>query len=457
MDRRAFLLGTVGIAGAVLAPRLAWGDDGRIEIADLRGTLGAVEFNVEPGAIDDQSATLQLALDRAAAAGKPLFLPPGRYEVSNLTVPSRLKIIGVPGETRIVYTGGGHLLRAEGGSGISLDGIVLDGANRALGEYASGLLHLIGVGDLNLERCEIVGSAKTAIVLERCAGRVSRNRMSGARDAALWSVNASGLEVTDNLVADCGDGGILIHRWELGEDGSIVARNRIERIAAKSGGTGQFGNGINVFRAGSVMISDNHIADCAFTAIRSNSGSNVQITGNQCLRSGETAIYSEFAFEGALIASNVIDGGSIGISVANFNEGGRLAAVTGNLIRNLHNGAPYPDEMGLDFGIGISVEADTAVSANVIEGAPSVGLLIGWGPFVRDVAATGNVIRNGKVGIGVSVVEGAGTVAIASNLISGARDGAIRGMRWTEFVTDDLALTGTAGYPHLAISENRVG
>jgi putative cofactor-binding repeat protein len=36
-----------------------------------------------------------------------------------------------------------------------------------------------------------------------------------------------------------------------------------------------------------------------------------------------------------VIASNLIDGGTVGISVANFNEGGRLAAVTGNIIRNL--------------------------------------------------------------------------------------------------------------------------
>ena len=41
--------------------------------------------------------------------------------------------------------------------------------------------------------------------------------------------------------------------------------------------------------------------------IRANSASNVSVTGNQCFRSGETAIYAEFAFEGALIGDNVID------------------------------------------------------------------------------------------------------------------------------------------------------
>ena len=111
--------------------------------------------------------------------------------------------------------------------------------------------------------------------------------------------------------------------------------NRIERIAAKSGGSGQNGNAINVFRAGSVMVSGNRIADCAFSAIRSNSGSNCQMIGNSCARLGEVALYAEFSFEGAVIANNLVDKAATGVAVTNFNEGGRLAVVQGNLIRNL--------------------------------------------------------------------------------------------------------------------------
>ena len=50
---------------------------------------------------------------------------------------------------------------------------------------------------------------------------------------------------------------------------------------------------------------------------------------------GEVAIYSEFGFEGAVIANNTVDGAALGIVACNFNEGGRLAVVQGNLIRNL--------------------------------------------------------------------------------------------------------------------------
>ena len=51
------------------------------------------------------------------------------------------------------------------------------------------------------------------------------------------------------------------------------------------------------------------------------------------------------------------------------------------------------------------------------------GLKLGWGPYLRDVTATGNVIRRMKIGIGVSVVEGAGPAVISGNLISEASAG----------------------------------
>ena len=48
------------------------------------------------------------------------------------------------------------------------------------------------------------------------------------------------------------------------------------------------------------------------------------------------------------------------------------------------------------------------MTGNVIENAPSFGIIAGWGKYLRDVAITGNVIRNAFVGIGVSVTLGRG-------------------------------------------------
>ena len=79
--------------------------------------------------------------------------------------------------------------------------------------------------------------------------------------------------------------------------------------------------------------------------------------------------------------------------MTNFNEGGRLAVVQGNIIRNLvayRAAGADPNDIA---GVGIGVEADTAVTGNVVENAPTAGILLGWGRYMRDVSATGNVVR----------------------------------------------------------------
>jgi len=364
-------------------------------------------------------------------------------------------LVGVPGATRIVYGGDGHLLMGENAERIELSGLVLDGANRWLADYAQGIADFRRVATLVVDHCEIVGSGRNGLSLEAVSGRVDRSMITGAAEAGIYSVEAGDLQITGNTVSDCANGGILVHRWQPGEDGTIVTGNRVERIGARHGGTGQFGNGINAFRADKVMISGNSVSDCAFSAIRANSSGNLQVANNSCTRSGETAIYAEFSFEGAVISGNIVDGAANGISVVNFNEGGRLAVCTGNLVRNMATIGPYPaDAPG--FGVGITVEADTTVSGNVIENAPLYGMKIGWGPYMRNVAATGNVIRQCPTGIAVTVVEGAGAAIISDNVIDGATNGAVVGHRWSDVATGDLARTGSAGHANLTVERNHV-
>lgn len=455
LDRRRFLAASAGFAAGGLAlPAAASSLFAEPVLAAMRGSVDAGEFGVHPGAFDDQSRAFSAMLEKASDEDAAIFLPPGQYTIARITLPRRVRLSGVPGATRLVHAGDGHMLAAEGADHIELSGLVIDGANRWLGDTAQGLIDARGVATFVLDNCRVIGSSRNGLALERVSGRIERSEISNVADAGIWSVEAGRLQITGNTVADCGNGGILVHRWQPAEDGTIVTGNRVERIMARAGGTGQNGNGINVFRAGNVIVSGNQIADCAFSAIRSNSGGNIQISGNTCRRSGETAIYAEFAFEGAVIANNIVDGGANGISVVNFNEGGRLATVTGNLVRNLSQTGPYPaDAPG--FGVGISVEADTSVTGNVIENAPLYGMNIGWGPFMRNVVATGNVIRNAGEGIAVSVVEGTGSAIISDNIIDGALRGAVVGHRWSNPATGDLAVE-PSDLPRLTIERNRV-
>ncbi|MCB1386522.1 MAG: TIGR03808 family TAT-translocated repetitive protein [Nitratireductor sp.] len=452
----------VGAAPAIAAtggrPGTAQPADGSMlfSLADLRGTENANDLGLRPGTIDDQSRLFQQILDKAADGNKPVFLPPGNYFVSNIMLPAQTRLIGVPGASRLIYSGAGHFLIGENGGHVELTGLVIDGANRGLHSYAEAGLRLTNIDHAVIDNCLVVGCVERGIQVARSAGRIERSKVTGAGgDCGIYGFENRGLAIINNEVADCDNGGILVHRWSQGEDGTIVTGNRVSRIRAVNGGTGQWGNGINVFRAGNVSIANNIVSDCAFSAIRSNAGDGVLISNNSCLRSGETAIYSEFEFEGAVIQSNVVDGGARGISIANFLQGGRLATVQGNLIRNINTPPPYGDKDHLWFE-GISVEADTVVSGNVIDRAENFGMILGWGPYLRDVIVTSNIIRHSRTGIAVTVVEGAGSAHIADNTITGASAGAVVGYRWKDAVTGDLSGPGGSGFSHLMVERNRV-
>ena len=451
ITRRHLLAGLAALPVAAQAKT----PDTLLSAADFRGALDASHYGVLPDALGADTKAFNRLLREAASRDMPVFLPPGIYRLSNIDLPTGIRISGVPNATQIVYSGEGGFMRAAGGKRVALADLVIDGANRWLADDQPGLITFQQVDNLTLERCEIRGAQKFAVWAERCGGRIDGNSITGAVASAVYAVECRDFAIRDNVVSDCGDGGILVHRWTKGHDGTIVSGNRISRISAKSGGTGEYGNGINIFRADGVQVANNYVSDCAFTAIRSNAGSNVQITSNQCLGSGETAIYSEFGFDGAMISNNIIDGAANGILSVNFNDGGRLAVISGNLIRNLKLTAPYEQEDAF-FGIGIEAESDAALTGNVIEDAPRWGMLIGWGPYLRDVNVTGNVIRNSAVGIAATVVEGAGQASIRQNIFSGITEAAIAGYRWIEKVTGDLAGPGAESFPHLDIADNRI-
>jgi uncharacterized secreted repeat protein (TIGR03808 family) len=315
-------------------------------------------------------------------------------------------------------------------------------------------VHFETVASLKISDCEFLNAGRHALMLFAVAGEAVDNSILDAADAALMSLNARGLLIARNVVARAGNNGILVFRDAPGDDGTLVTGNRIEQVSNRSGGNGPYGNGVNVFRAANVIVSGNRIQSCALSGVRGNSASDIAIQGNAISDAGETAIYAEFGFEGAAIANNIVDGAQTGVSVTNFNEGGRLAVVTGNVIRNLSRREANPSP---DFnGVGIHVEADAAVTGNLVERASAAGLVIGWGRYLRDVAATGNVVRDCGFGIGVSVADGAGSTLIASNVISGCRRGAVVGLELSQIVTGDLTREGATRFPQLVVATNLV-
>jgi uncharacterized secreted repeat protein (TIGR03808 family) len=439
----------IGASAAGVAGALAAAPDAA-RAAPLTSTLGrdATQYGVRPGSPDDQTRALQRAIDEAARAQAPLALPPGTYRTGLLRLQSGSHIVGVRGATKLVFNGGASMFQSQGAGHVGLNGITLDGGGIAL-PARRGLVHCLGGADIRIIDCEIRGSGGAGIWFEEVSGDVSGNIITNTASTAFVSFDAQGLQVARNTI-------IEILRNAIGDDGTQVVDNRIEDIKAGPGGSGQYGNAINAFRAGNVIVRGNRIRNCDYSAVRGNSASNIQIAGNSVSDVREVALYSEFAFEGAVIANNTVDGAAFGVSVCNFNEGGRLAVVQGNIIRNLLPKRPIGTAPDDDAGVGIYVEADCSVTGNVIENAPSFGIMAGWGKYLRDVVISGNVIRKALVGVGVSVTPGAGTALVDTNMISETPRGAVVGLDHARPVTPDLTAAGAQRFAQVVVGNNVV-
>jgi uncharacterized secreted repeat protein (TIGR03808 family) len=446
----------IGASAAGAAGALAMSPDAA-RAAPLASALGrdATQYGIHPGSPDDQTKVLQRAIDDAARAQVPLVLPPGVYRTGMLRLQNGTQLIGVRSATKLIFNGGASMLSSEGAGSIGLANITLDGGGIPL-PTRRGLVHCLQGRDIRITDCEILGSGGNGIWFANVSGDISGNIIAKTAATAIVSFDAQGLIVSRNTILGTNDNGIEILRTAIGDDGTLVADNRIEDIKAGPGGSGQYGNAINAFRAGNVIVRGNRIRNCDYSAVRGNSASNIQISGNSVSDVREVALYSEFSFEGAVIANNTVDGAAFGVSVCNFNEGGRLAVVQGNIIRNLLPKRPIGTAPDDDAGIGIYVEADTSVTGNVIENAPSFGIVAGWGKYLRDVVISGNVIRNAFAGVGVSVAPGAGTALVNNNMISETPRGAVVGLDHARPVTADLSADGAQRFAQVVMGTNAV-
>jgi uncharacterized secreted repeat protein (TIGR03808 family) len=445
LDRRTLLLS----GAAALLPLPAGAND-----AQQHG-LDATHHGVRPGSHDDQSKALQRAIGLAAQKKLPLWLPPGVYRAAALKLPAGTQISGVRGETRLALNNGAPMFETGSAENVSLNSLTIDGGKIGLPEN-NALIQFAGGRDLHINDCEIVNSGGHGIRLRMSQGQITNTTVSETADTAIFSVDGINMLLAGNTIRNSGNGGIRIWQTNKNQDGAIIVDNQIENTNANGGGSGQNGNAINIFRAANVIVRGNRINKAAFSAVRGNAANEIQIVANNCTDIGEEALYSEFEFENAVISGNIVDGAALGIAVTNFKEGGRLATVQGNVLRNINRERPAGTDPNDGYGIGIGGEADTAVTGNVVENASRIGIAVGSGQYLRDCTVTGNIIRGVPTGIAVSVAQGAGAAVISQNIITGARRGAIVGMEWQKVVTNDLALVAPGAYPQLTISGNQV-
>ncbi|VAW16621.1 hypothetical protein MNBD_ALPHA12-237 [hydrothermal vent metagenome] len=433
-SRRALLLG-LGATGFGL----------KSAVAKNTGMLDAAEFGMVADSASDQSENFQRLVDYAATSGKALILGGGTFRVGNIALTSNLTISGLRGATLLKGYGGQPVLSANRIKNLKITDILIDGADIG----ANNLLEIKQCRNFSLEALELINSAGNGIGATQCQGMIRNCTISNINQSAIHLQNSASMIVSQNRISNCANGGIRVWRSENGYDGTIVTNNRISGIGSLSG-NGQNGNGINIFKADNVIVANNVIDNCNFSAIRANSTNNTIIKANQCSDCREVAIFSEFAFTGSMIAGNIIDKAAAGISITNFNDGGRLAICANNIVRNILPFSPTnPDTRP----VGIFVEADSAVSANLVDNVPGTGIALGWGPYLRNVMAANNIVRQTEIGIAVSVAQGAGFAKINGNMISGASRAALAGTAWRDIVSADLVMDA-ARFANISLSNN---
>lgn len=362
---------------------------------------------------------LQSAIDAAITAGKSLFIKAGTYEVSNLGVGGRLRIFATPGTVTLrMVSGSVYVIFAGLYGDLELEGLIFDSTGRTHaadpGLPTRPLVASKRAGPTNstirVRDCEFRGNGDTGLLVHATAAEISGCRFSNV-DAGVYVLDADGVRIRDNDFTGIAGNGIFLTRTVQGQDGTVIAGNRIRNITqASPTSTGWEANGILASSANNLQIRDNWISDCAFSAIRVNYCTDVQIIGNTALASGETAVYLEVQAGGAsltdgfggVVTGNLIDDTANGISIANYNAGGRLVVCNGNLIRNavvktINAGQSNQATGG---GFGIIAEADCAISGNVIENAVTFGMILGTNTYVRDICCTDNLIRTSPIGIG---------------------------------------------------------
>ena len=246
VNRRDLILSGLGLGVAfATGPRLARAH---------RATPNT--FGVAPlGGTIDQTAMLQSAIDAAAHAGRPLFLPPGIYSARRLELRSGTRLTGVPGKSILRYRDGGGLIGIEQAEDIHLDGLVLDGGGRDMG-VDGALFAATMVERLWVSNCRFLRSGSGGILISGCDNVIVAGNIvdKAATGIAVINVARTGMPavVKGNLVRNLFFRKVaLFHGNGITIDAdALVEGNSVENAQ---------GFGILVSSTCDVSIPNNHI------------------------------------------------------------------------------------------------------------------------------------------------------------------------------------------------------
>jgi len=184
------------------------------------------------------------------------------------------------------------------------------------------------------------------------------------------------------------------------------------------------------------------ISSCTFAG---KSGTGLKVTGGQ----------------GTLRALRVLGFPEHGIAVAGAAGGDAAFVITDNIVSGCGTGiavsaagVAVSQNLIDECAVGISADGSGILSGNFVTTASRYGLKLGSAKGSGHILAQSNLLRDCRIGIGVAA---SGDDIMASlNMITGAKDGAIRAFDGEKIVGPDLARQSAEAYLNLMVAGNVV-
>ena len=356
------------------------------------------------------------------------------------------------------------ILKIQSSNNVEISGINFDGSYNPSAPTPilanPGLIYVRQSSRVRFEKCRVFSSSKSGILFDTCGTTVSVpynpygaaatfDDISGSvenceiyscfNDFAIGGLSSAGLNISNNVIRDCKGNGVYLSGYDFAPlanspavgnttnksyfNGGRVEGNIITDIGVvNAASSGQEGNAVVTYLANNVTISNNTIRYCKFSAVRVNACTQTVIANNNCYALGEAAIFIEepdggFVVGkhpvGTVVSNNIINQCTAGVAHTNFgfaNAGMRLAAISGNIIRNVHRSGKFA-------GYGILSEGDSAITGNLIEYAETAGIILGTNGGARDMTSVGNIVRGCRWGIGITDATNSGPILVEGNLV----------------------------------------
>lgn len=353
--------------------------------------LTSHDFPIAGNGATDDTAQMQALFNAGASLGKPVFLQPGTFAVTCLTVPSGLRLSGAgPSASIIKQTSGAcPVIQGSGTTDVSISDIQVQG--NSIATYGIQATNNGGTAPARWRIRNVTVTNTTLDCIRVHTGTdvvIQGNTVTGCTQHGITlDGTASQFSVLSNTISSVGGAGII---FMVGIDGSVVGNT-----ISSSGSAGDCITGYDSTNL-RVAVSSNTCLSAANNGIHVG-GSSISVTGNTVYNAALTGIF--------------VAGVTFPSGVKTYGAASNNVTVTGNTVKNITTANQN--------GLTLLTCFECTVSGNTITGATQNGIMV---ELSNNNALTGNHVGS-TTGNGIDIRGGTNNVVSGNHVSSSSGDG----------------------------------